>query len=867
MLFPLDSERVSSICAKNTLQMRNDGEKFAFEPKFQYYFTPQIHKHIIAAMSDSHLKQFATLINELKYRHNAPNLDKLLEKNLKDVPVNNRGPVTFRIKCEISRLSKPSLRPIRVEQYLPEIEVFPLKHDDLVHHIEAMTRHELLRQLKLYGNAYTVGVEEHLTNFIKSNSEAIRHAQTLRHLKVTAINISEMIRRREERMYLGVKADIIVLPDSTHPELPIRSLVDMGRLKLSAVTQNVSERGLRLRTQYNPPLGTLCLIRLVGLESEYVFNQPYVLYRCVGSVSLSASAKMPDGDWFRWSLKKIEHYEQGELTDFIQRQIQNNRGRYRVDVDNVEQNVIQQSAEQFITNRDEGFSLYLRDENVVAGFGNLTGQKLTNRFSVGGQNLLQALIEKDSLHLLPYGEAVFWAVLRQNDTFFSAVVSADYPLTVALLQQTVMREGGVIFQVANTQSNPLFAFTTNCLPTESRDGRRADRQRRLTDFYADDTRDLVGSLTNILHIHPLDKDVIAAILPKARPLTESEQKEMSRFCLTNARTVNLPFISARCREQRQEDRFRIDTPIEIEQGKSRFTGKAVDISESGCRIELNQVAGILNGQSIVVRFSKLAPIGTLQPVGKYQVVDVTGTTLRLAADSKSRLSIREYMSHYLDRHFSELSPVCTGPESKFLMGLERALRNLHNSARPNTSALLRFQQSVPRPTLINISGQNQDPLLPYDASTHTESDFYKQWLCHWNMQNGLIKAIRNVTAANPYERRVLLLVKARHQDAILRVDCFEKGRLTPNKIRELTAKLSPLGQVEWYCVDITRKSRVFDRYYREELAYLIEMAPHRGEELDKMIRSTCGVLTVTPITELLSATGVISGTHPEAIQA
>lgn len=819
-------------------------------------------------MLNSYLKQFDGLLRELKYHHNnSAKLERHLARNLAHLAPNVRGPVAFRIKCEIARLSKPSLRPVRVEQYLSDIDVFPFKYDGLVHHIESSTRHELLRQIKLYGNAYTVGVEEHLTEFIKKNTDAIKHAQILKHLKVTAINISEMSRRREERMYLGVKAEIIVLPGDIDASLPINSLVENGRRRFAAVTQNLSGQGLRLRAQYNPRLGSLCLIRFTGLESEYVFQQPYVLYRCVGSVQIAASAKMPDGDWFRWSLKKIEHHEQGELTDFIQRQIQINRGRYRVDVDNIEQNVIQQSAEQFITNRDEGFTVFASMDKPLAGFGNLNGQKLFNRFGVENKNALPDLIQKDGLSNIPLGGAVFWVVLLQNDTFFSSILSAQSALTAKLLQQTVIREGGMVFQVSHAPVDSQLAFTTNCLPKDSSCGRKADRQRRLTDFYAKNARSIIDSIKSTLHFHPLDKGLLGALLPAHTPLTDAEQKEMSRFCLTSIASRNLLFVTAKSREQRQEDRFKIDTTAEIEHAKNRLTGRVVNISESGCRIELNQKTDILKHQVISVKFPQMTPIGTLQPMGRYQVMDVSGTTLRLFADTKSRLSIREYMSHYLDRHFNDSYSTELGQESKSLVGLERALRNLHNSIRPNTAALLRFQQAVPRPTIINISSQNKDPLLPYNNRTHTESDYYKQWLCHWNMQNSLIKAIRNVTAANPYERRILVLVKVPEQDAIVHVDCFEKGRLTPKKIKELTLKLSKLGQVEWYLIDITRKSRVFDRYYREELAYLMEMAPHRGEDLEKTIRSICGVLTVTPITELLSGANVIPAVRSERILA
>ena len=58
----------------------------------------------------------------------------------------------------------------------------------------------------------------------------------------------------------------------------------------------------------------------------------------------------------------------------------------------------------------------------------------------------------------------------------------------------------------------------------------------------------------------------------------------------------------------------------------------------------------------------------------------------------------------------------------------------------------------------------------------------------------------------------------------------------------------------WYIGSITRKSRVFERYYREELNYIENCAIHRAENLHNIIKKTTGVVSLIPLNDYMCFT-------------
>lgn len=788
------------------------------------------------------------IVDKLKFYHAHPQVRGMIQSELGD---QSSGPLVFHLRTEINRLARPSKRPFRIEQTIPNIDAIYHEHDGAVHHFDQITFAEFTKTLEKYNNMYTVGVEEHMHAFLQENKEAIIHSQTIQSLEITAVDISESIYRKEERMHLGVRGLAYKLHRKPSDADNLSDLVIAGR-ECAIVTQNISESGLSLKSEAASAAGEWWLIRLSGLEQDFVFGQPYVLYQCVKSEIQKSAEDMEH----RWALKKVEHVQHAEFNIFLKRLIFANRGRYKVDLENVERSVYHHATEQFITNRAEGFCAFLtKDGTTPFVFGNANGRHLFQRFEYENSSVLPALIHKDKLVETGESGFVFWAMIRQSKgSFFSAPLTND-PNSRLFFQYALSRDDAHFFQVhCSTLQDNSEAYRSHSLPHLGEMSKKIERLRRLTDHYADCTREAVDQLTHAIHFQPLSRATLASFMDPRPSITPEQQKGLSVYSVRNARRLNIRYVVARSRELRKEDRFSLNTQVSIQSDLGVFHGETIDISESGCCLRTSDARASLQDQIVTIHFGHLPKIGSHSATGRYKVLSDKQGVLRLYSAAEHRNAAQVYMSLYLDKHFNQLEPVQeTDRAGHVMLGLERALRHLRNSTIPQTSGLILRHQNMAYPARLNVSKRNQDPIFQCHPTAPNEPDpRLKSIFCHLDIQKQLGNDFRKIDADTPYCRHILLIAISKDPGVTPWVRIADEGEWAPAKLKILVSmlkkkRLTPL----LYQLDVTRKTRVFDRYYREELSYIESVASHRSQKIYDFIKNAMGTITFTPLNGLI----------------
>jgi hypothetical protein len=797
------------------------------------------------------------IINKLKGQFDNP----LLGKSIKSTMASATPADVFKIKAEIRRLSTLSHRAFRVDQFFhnEDIQFTEMEMSGLVHHVEKLTEKKMISEAAIYGGLYTVGVEEAMEEYVKKHKPEILYYQKNINAMVTPLNISETIYRKEERMHLGVRCEISILDNDFLPDKTNFSKLKDNAPMLTGLTQNISSNGLRIRTQQPGMNGCLVLIRFTGLEKDFIFSQPYILYECVHSERANRNLQTKDFP-HSWALKKVSHPNNREFDAFSENLIKANKLRLSVDIDNVQRSVTNSIAEQFLSNRERGLYLFKKQDNTpVLSFGNSLGKEIHDFFINNGVSRLSSLIHKDEIDNTPEGKSIMWAVIKQKDgSFFSAPINSDETRS-KFYRYCLSRPDSHFFHVVRSKAEKKGAFTTHNLPSTVDASSKIKHLRRLTDFYSSNTREMIDGLGWLIHITPINKKTLTQLNSEVTK-NEFSKKDLATFSTFSLKKVSkrhLPFVKMRSRELRCEDRFKLITPISIESKDSVHYGKLDDVSESGAAITLkNTPEGNWEGRQIIVKFNELNAIGNELPHVAYRVVRQKENTIFLSQKNTGVKRTSLFWPKFLDRHFNELDPVQeTDSAGGNMLGLERALRNIKNSSKTDIELLTAAQGAGTSISFANFpdNAENKECWLSKRDRFHTASNNLKELFCDYDLQRTLSAIMRNVTKENPFESFLLLI--SEKNGYFKKAKIFFPDEMNALKLKTLTRSMRDTGESPyWYIGSITRKSRVFERYYREELNYIENCAIHRAENLHNIIKKTTGVVSLIPLNDYMCFT-------------
>lgn len=787
------------------------------------------------------------VVDKLKYEHKNIQLRALIEMELgTDVS----GVAVFNIKAEILRLAKKSTRPFRLDQILNNPEGHTYEHAENEHYVDTITFAELKKTLLLYKNIYTVGAEEHMYNFVKRNRDIVEHAQEMSDVNVTVIDVSEKTYRKEERMHLGVRGEAYLFLNDVDLTKNPKELIDPQNAfaHVQCVTQNVSESGLKIKLHTSPKIGQKCLIRYKGLEDEYHISQPYIAYECVAGERIENTRN--EKPLYSWALRIIKNDYHKEFNIFITRLIFANRHRYKVDLENVERSVCNNIAEQFFANRQEDISIFLSSQNEPLWvYGGLLGYNTFNHFNtklLG--NTLYSSASKDNLFSIEDGAAELWAVINQGGQSIFSTVVQNNEQDIEYLKYVMQRKDGKVFIARRSKPDLTRAFLSHSLPTKSKAYEVADRRNKMAACYSDDVRETVAEIDSIITLKEADINILEKFIePIKDPISESQHKYFTSLSLKEKIHKGKPlYVVAQSCEFRKEDRFSIITGVKIETKIETLQGATVDLSENGCQVKLNKDTLSLEGETVNITFESLKEVDGYTPTGRYKVVNHKSGVLRLLAFENRNA----FITAYFEKNYRTLEPVQnTNSPSAQMRGLERALRNLSNTVQSDIKAVMSFKNSTPIPTHVNLGPSANSVILGEGVEMHESNYPAKEWMSHIALQKQVTKDFREINKDNPFCRHLAVVVLNKKTKKIQFVRIFtKKEKNTPSFMVNMQRTLVSKGlELHWFQLDVTRKSRIFDLYYREELDYIDSMAKHRGALLHDMIKKTCGVLSWTPI--------------------
>ncbi len=292
----------------------------------------------------------------------------------------------------------------------------------------------------------------------------------------------------------------------------------------------------------------------------------------------------------------------------------------------------------------------------------------------------------------------------------------------------------------------------------------------------------------------------------------------------------LHIVKSELDDKRQEDRFLYKMPIIIytaKKPKEKNNAMTVDISTKGLKIQTEKPLNLFTNDQVVIDFPHLKnESGGHVHHQPYSVISAKNNLIHLSIHGDiQRHEARKSLKKLIHQNLNSLDT--TGCRD-VIYGLPRVIRNLFAFNHPYPEFLItRFDKT----RYISDMAISDNTVMPeISINTDENSAILKLILKHENFVQmindawGKLKEPHDITSFN-----VLVTVKEKTNQTGYYIIIKNADELMKNgQMKDAFQQSSIMGETRLLRVTITPKARVFNKYFRDELAYLTRYAPNRA---------------------------------------
>jgi len=760
----------------------------------------------------------------------------------------------FYIKSEIKRLSKPCARLIDLRNVTSGVSFEAFEWEGMVHILDKDSAQLFVKLVKEYEGEYTFGVYEGVYNAFRKNKAKAKSQQFASDIEIDTISLSDVYSRNEERMNLGVKVNIHPFDDIPNDlaEKEVSLLLDkhQGTIESShgkaAKTVDISLSGLQIKHKSALRRKSFVFVRFTGLEDDFLFKRKYIAYEVVKSLPSNKENE------YIVALKQVDSPVHSEFRGFTKRLIYANKRRYKVNLDNTVKSVRSKLYEQFYLSRRNSLDVFVsKDTSVPYMLASDPCLDMIDWFTQQHKENLSSLIMKDNLAGQGKRE-LYWVVLKKKSSksasgfaFYSTILSSE--LSYKFLAYALRTGMGKVFKVSVLETKGANPFLTSSLP------RSVHKQMGSGDIYryAPHLKTLLGNVSNLVTLKEVTNDQMDIFDTHSIGITKSDLAKCSAYHLNEISSASPEIVRLESNEFRKEDRFSISTSISTTYKGQAISGMSLDISGHGIAMKMDNKVTIKEGSELKLRFCDHVDTNSDFDLSNvpYKVISHKDGILRLEAlTSKGFVGVK-FWNKYITDNIDSLK-ILGAQES--LCGLRRSLRNIVSQLHTSVPAFFTVKESRPCIRTLGISDyHSHSPLWSSIYSDFTVDTQLKPFLYHKAIFRKLVLELPEIRKAKPFKNYFLLV---KYQQCLSgKLDIKGVTFLPDEKVtEELRKELSEYHyDYRIFNVSLTKKSRLFDRYFKEELKYLESYSPHKANKLLFEIKTLTGVLDFDDVTPLM----------------
>ncbi len=806
------------------------------------------------------LQQYADLIEQLKPVVNEPEFNQILSQVASELPKEKR----FLLKMEVKRLAKPCVRSIDLRGRVDgECQMF--EHDGIRHYLDETAIDVFEQQVRIFGH-YSFGVYEAVLNTEnnfrvqrkKAENNALtpdenassRTAEQMKKYNVPVVNLMHYSQRQNERMNFAVAVEV-----ATESHRSIRG-----------ISVNVSTEGIQVKLNGDALLrqGERVSVHFRGLEEEFSLDKKNGIAYTVVNISRKKDTQYV-------ALQRAKEIPNNVFDQFLENFIRGNKRRYKVNMTNTIDAIINKSCEQYFSPRSPSLAVFVDVIDTVQtprfAMINEVNREIVNYWRDEQDNCrLGYLLNKERLSLLatkPEAQREmylfsFTHVKDEKVYFYSA--SLDELNKKETLRQVFFGFGARkaswrVFKLTMTDMSPEQAHAPLSIPDSV--GTKIKRQNNPP------APRLMAKLKNLrVLLHLTDITL------------RSGQATYSRFNFNRENVNHLrvfgharnrpphPIRTVRYKfeEQRLESRYQLRSAIELKlKGQSeRYYGVSEDISVHGLRIELSQDFMHDPDSQIEIGFPKLQALTTKHDVMALQYTIVhyneQKNILHLkAAEGEPGRGARAFFEDLIKNNRHRLKSY---PDEEEIPGMGQALRVINARNVVSLSFVLgkdglRYE---PEAAIIGKHDKRITRLASHFASHDTvnlefmfrdrklDTPFMQQGVKQVKIENMPVRQELFVSfdpALN--EKRTAIIPRYAHR--------FDSDEQRKSFIREAMSR----GQFIALHVMLTTTGKPDLDMLQTEMNYVSVYALHRAKELEQKLWSIAACAHLVDVTDEVMA--------------
>lgn len=818
------------------------------------------------------LQDFKDIIEELKSVISDPDFDRQFKTATADVPKAKQ----FLIKMELKRLAQPSNRQIDLRGHV-QGDPFAYEYKGLVHHVDELAKDIFEHQVSKFGR-YTVGVFESVMAAENNNRVLHKKEQEQRlaeknkqqakgkkqngekeqekvisEFGVSTVHFTQYGIRHEERMNFSINVEL---------QFGIGNV-----LKASTSDLSISGAKVKIPAAKEVAIGQKLALYLTGLEEEYQLGlKDGIQYEIVGIESADNSS-----NYIRMKRTFLE--DVNSFDDFLEKFINGNKRRYKVNLENTLDAIVIKAFEQYYLPRTNTLPVFLRQ---------VQGRLLPT---------MALATENNRANLGYFSDENNALILQQilNESRIEKIVNSDKEVKeTTLFCFTHAKAGRLYFYTATTEElaeqpelQSLFigfgsskpSWQTYKLQVVATDEKSAFIPLSIPDSAGPEVKKLnqppspkvnamLRDIRYVAMLTPLDAQTFvddyqehnAWDKSKVQALKHFGHPKLKRYITINIETIDYVNL-------RSEDRYLYKTGIEIEpeDGEElaedeKELGSTRDFSTQGLQIVLDEPGDYKKGQVIKLAMPDLQKITKSFELKHlpYEIMAVSKskTIMNLRAyDKDSNHSARPFFNKLIEQNKSKLTPAKM--ESRY-PGLSNCLRNL--AAKTINHMPMYFSKESSR-VKVNTIGTSLEKnvlvhLLKKYKPSSADASLYP--ILKENAVSAVFAPELNNMNRTDRPKYMDLYVRYRfnqEQEDQAFISQFEQQFKTAEAKRAFIDSTINNDCLLVYRIYLSRTGRPDMDFISKELSYVGNYAIHRAKELEEKLWSVIGVGEVVDITE------------------
>ncbi|PKI14199.1 PilZ domain-containing protein [Colwellia sp. 12G3] len=310
--------------------------------------------------------------------------------------------------------------------------------------------------------------------------------------------------------------------------------------------------------------------------------------------------------------------------------------------------------------------------------------------------------------------------------------------------------------------------------------------------------------------------------------------------------------------QRQEVRFKYQTPTIIECNALNWSGLSADFSVSGLKVDLENPAALSKGDIVNLTFPKLQKI-----TSAFDLKQLPYKIMRISQDKKVvnlRVSVKEhqhigrsFFKLLIDKNKNKLTP---DEYAMLTPGLSDALRTLYAVNMAIPTAMVQSSGSRYKvETLVagQHSYQSHKNLLSAMLRLSDRHGYYNLYplLGNLKVSNLIDQHMKKLVASDSaVSELIYIAINTSITDIDKSVTIKQESELNTPQMRNFFIKKS-LKQGDFYSLQLklSRTDEAHMEHLNPELAYIGSYAIHRGKQLEQDIYSVAGVVQLIDVTQ------------------